>query len=223
MRAQYEREPTASTLRDLRSYAQVEDARAKARVSDREEVLGRRLTTAEKYEAYGDAPPLAVSDDTGRLLYVLARARRPRLAVEFGASHGISTIHLAAAIRDVGSGKLVTTELRPAKAAATERNLAAARLGHLVEVFSGDALQTLQAIEDPVDLFFLDGRNDFYFPVLRLLEPRLSGGAIVVADLSLDDPDLVPYLNYVRADETPYVSTCVPIDAGIEISIYQES
>jgi predicted O-methyltransferase YrrM len=40
---------------------------------------------------------LAVSHETGILLYVLARGTRARSIVEFGTSFGISTLHLAAA------------------------------------------------------------------------------------------------------------------------------
>ena len=53
----------------------------------------------------------AVSADTGRLLYALARAVRPRTVAEFGTSYGISTLYLAAAVTDNGAGQVVTTEL----------------------------------------------------------------------------------------------------------------
>ena len=57
-------------------------------------------------------------------------------------------------------------------------------------------------------------------PVLRLLEPRLSVGAIIVAD----DLDVLPeavagYLAYVRARENGYVSVEVPIGDKLEISV----
>jgi len=45
---------------------------------------------------------ISVSEEDGRLLYLLARAMRARHAVEFGASFGLSTIYLAAAVRDKG-------------------------------------------------------------------------------------------------------------------------
>ena len=53
---------------------------------------------------------LAVSRETGRLLYMLARATNARAMIEFGTSFGISTLHLAAALRDNGGGKLITTD-----------------------------------------------------------------------------------------------------------------
>ena len=59
--------------------------------------------------------PLAVSRETGSLLYTLARSCGARTVVEFGTSFGISTLHLAAAIRDNGGGRLITSEFEPSK------------------------------------------------------------------------------------------------------------
>src|SRR5690242_2001160 len=58
---------------------------------------------------------LAVSPQFGTFLYQCARARHAKRIVEFGTSMGISTIHLAAALRDMGGGLLIGTELEPAK------------------------------------------------------------------------------------------------------------
>jgi predicted O-methyltransferase YrrM len=209
--------PVADALAAIRDLATTADAEARARVAARVAELGR-ITTAEKYELYGEAPPLAITPEVGDLLYLLVRIRRPGLVVEFGASHGLSTIYLAAALRDAGAGALLTTEILPGKAAATARNLAAAGLADLVEIRIGDALDTLQEVAAPIDLVFLDGRNDFYLPVLRLLEPRLSAGAVVAADLSADDPDLLPYLDRVR--NGPYATVELPLAAGLAVSIW---
>ena len=60
---------------------------------------------------------MAVSPETGVLLYMLARGNAARTIVEFGTSFGISTIHLAAALRDNGGGRLIGTEFEPSKLA----------------------------------------------------------------------------------------------------------
>ena len=64
---------------------------------------------------------LAVSRDTARLLYMLVRAAGARSIVEFGTSFGISTLHLAAGLRDNGGGRIITTEFEPSKAARARR------------------------------------------------------------------------------------------------------
>jgi predicted O-methyltransferase YrrM len=103
--------------------------------------------------------PLAVSEETGALLYMLARSSNARMVVEFGTSFGISTLHLAAALRDNGGG-LITSEFEPSKVARARKNLTAGGLIDLVEIREGDALQTLSVdLPGTIDLLLLDGRQ----------------------------------------------------------------
>jgi predicted O-methyltransferase YrrM len=187
-------------------------------VLERERELGRRVWGAERSEAYG-AAPLSITPQVGELLAVLVVARRPRTVVEFGASHGYSTIHLAAAARDVGACRVITTEIEPDKVAAAQRNLAEAGLDDLVELRVGNALTTLRDVPE-VDLLFLDGWNDLYEPVVDLLQPRLSPGAVVIADLSSDDPDQVRYVERMHAPDSGYVTVDIPLDAGVVVSAW---
>ena len=205
-------------LAELERLGEVEDPPAKERVLHRERELGRRVWGAERAEAYG-AAPLSITPEVGELLCVLALARRPHTIVEFGASHGYSTIHLAAAARDVGACRVISTELEPGKVAAAERNLAEAGLGDLVEVRAGDALTTLSDVRD-VDLLFLDGWNNLYEPVVDLLQPWLTPGALVIADLSSDDPDQVSFVERMHAAGNGYLTVDVPIDAGLVVSAW---
>lgn len=211
--------PVTAVINRVIALAAVEDERAKQRVIAAEAQLGRRLSQAQRYELYEDAP-LAIKREVGELLYVLALGEPGRRVVEFGASHGLSTIYLAAALRDSGGGALVTTECRPGKAETAMRNLADAGLSDLVEVRVGDALQTL-SVTGPVDLLFLDGRNDLYLQVLTIIEPHLPENALIVADLSMDDPDLLPYLEHVRDERSGYFSVEIAVAAGVELSVWQ--
>ncbi|MEY1588466.1 O-methyltransferase [Burkholderia sp. Bmkn7] len=159
--------------------------------------------------------PLPVSRETGTLLYMLARSGGARAIVEFGTSFGISTLHLAAALRDNGGGRLITSEFEPSKVARARANLAAAGLADLVEIREGDALRTLAAdLPDSVDLLLLDGAKGLYPEILALVEPHLEAGAFVVADNAEYSPD---YLAYVRAPENGYLS--VPFGGEVELSM----
>jgi len=89
---------------------------------------------------------LAVSPTYGRFLYAIARACKATRIVEFGTSMGISTIYLAAALRDNGGGHLISSELEPAKVARARANLDAAGLGDLVDIREDDALDTLKDV-----------------------------------------------------------------------------
>jgi predicted O-methyltransferase YrrM len=126
---------------------------------------------------------LPVSRETGRLLYMLARSSGARTIVEFGTSFGISTLHLAAALRDNGGGRLITTEFEPSKVARTRDNLTIGGLIDLVEIRAGDALKTLNVdLPETIDLLLLDGAKSLYTEILSLVESCLRVGAFIVAD-----------------------------------------
>ena len=159
--------------------------------------------------------PLPVSRETGALLYMLARSCRARTIIEFGTSFGISTLHLAAALRDNGGGHLITTEFEPSKVARAKANLAAGALIDLVEIREGDALQTLSAdLPETVDLVLLDGAKALYPEILTLVEGRLRPGALIVADNADYNPD---YVARVRAPANGYMS--VPFAEDVELSM----
>ena len=159
--------------------------------------------------------PLAVSRETGTLLYMLARSTGARSIVEFGTSFGISTLHLAAALRDNGGGRLITTEFEPSKVARACDNLTAGGLIDLVEIREGDALQTLRTdLPDTIDLLLLDGAKALYPEILGLVESRLRPGAFIVADNADYSPD---YLAFVRAPSNGYLST--PFGGDVELSM----
>lgn len=158
--------------------------------------------------------PLAVSRDTGKLLYMLARSIQAKAVVEFGTSFGISTLHLAAAIRDNGGGRLITTEFEPTKVIKARENLEAGGIADLVEIREGDALQTLSAdLPDTIDLVLLDGAKSLYPEVLTLVESRLRPGAFVIADNADHSPE---YLTRVRSSED-YLS--VPFAEDVELTM----
>jgi predicted O-methyltransferase YrrM len=82
----------------------------------------------------------------------------------------------------------------------------------------GDALDTLAGLDDEVDFLFLDGSNDLYRGVLELVAPRLTPGALVIADLSARDPELERYRTQMLDPGSGYVSVQVPLDDGVVIS-----
>ncbi|MCS0503197.1 O-methyltransferase [Ancylobacter mangrovi] len=183
-------------------------------VPERDRLMRSTTDYADLYARLKDLP-LAVSPQTGTLLYMLARATRARSIVEFGTSFGVSTLHLAAALRDNGGGRLITSEFEPSKVARARANLAAGGLDDLVEFRPGDALETLAVdLPESVDLLLLDGAKGLYAAVLELVEDRLRPGALVVADNADFCPD---YLERVRSPEQGYLS--VPFGGDVEVSM----
>jgi predicted O-methyltransferase YrrM len=208
-----------SVLARLRSEGEQHDAEAKRRLAYARR-NGSRAGVEERAEMCAQAP-IAVSDEVGLLLYTLARARGPRLAVEFGGSLGTSTLYVAAALADNGRGRLITSEIHPGKAQAATVNLTEAGLADLVEMRVGDALHTLDRLDQPIDMLLLDGWNELYLPLLTQLEPQLTPDALLVADLSANDPDLLPYLAHVRDPASAWTSITIPLDAGVELSNFR--
>jgi len=176
------------------------------------------MSAREQADAYGELY-IPVSPEGGRLLYTLIRASRPATVVEFGTSFGISTIFLAAAVRDNGTGRVVSTELNAAKVARARANLAEAGLADVVTILAGDARETLADLPGPVGFVLLDGWKNLYLPVLRQLEPRLTAGALVVADDTVSmAAEMTDYLAYVRDPAHGYLSVSFPESDGLEIT-----
>jgi predicted O-methyltransferase YrrM len=173
--------------------------------------------SAEELAEVLSAVYMPISEGGGSLLYSLARATRPETIVEFGTSYGISTIYLAAAVADNGTGHVFSTELSATKIAAAERNLKEAGLAGHVTILPGNALETLADIPGPIGLALLDGWKDLCLPVLRLLEPQLAPGALVIGDDN-SFPTMADYVSYVREPANGYVSTDFPVQDGMELS-----
>ncbi|MFZ0945033.1 MAG: O-methyltransferase [Syntrophobacteraceae bacterium] len=158
---------------------------------------------------------LAVSRDTGVLLYMLVRSTGARSIIEFGTSFGISTLHLAAALKDNGGGHLISTEFEPSKVVRARENITEANLSDLVEIREGDALETLaRDLPETIDLVLLDGAKALYPRVLSLLEEHLRAGALIIADNADWSPD---YLAKVRSPTGGYFS--VPFGSDVELSM----
>jgi predicted O-methyltransferase YrrM len=167
---------------------------------------------------------LAITPKVGNLLYLTARAIDARNTVEFGTSFGVSSIYLAAAMRDNG-GRFVGSEIEASKAAIARRNLHEAGLSAFSEVSEGDALQTFRDLTAPVDLVFLDGWKDLYLPVLELLKPKLRKGSVVFAD-NINFPPMVRkamarYVAYMHDPANGFKSMTLPLGAGIEYSVFE--
>jgi predicted O-methyltransferase YrrM len=183
---------------------------------DRARLIRSRTDYADLYGRLKDVP-LAVSRETGDLLYMLARSMRATSIVEFGTSFGLSTICLASALRDNGGGRLVTSEFEPSKILRAKANLQDAGLADLVEFREGDALETLSRdLPDSVDLLLLDGAKALYADILELVASRLRPGALIVAD----NADFCPaYLERIRAAGSGYRSVSFADDVELSIRL----
>ncbi|MEI9938231.1 MAG: class I SAM-dependent methyltransferase [Pseudomonadota bacterium] len=210
--------PLAPLLTQLFARAEAADAPLRQRLSqssaeERSALMQRAQTDYRGFYAQAKEMYLPVSAETGRLLYLLVRATKAQSIVEFGTSFGLSTLHLAAGLKDNGGGRLIGSEFEASKVARAQDNLSAAGLAEFAEIREGDALESLARDLPPVvDLLLLDGAKVLYPRVLALVEPRLRSGALVLADNADHNPE---FLAYVRKPQNGYLS--VPFAEDVEL------
>ena len=169
--------------------------------------MGRALQPADMVDAY-----IAMSKEQGELLYTLLRMTGAKRMVEFGTSFGISTLYLGAAARDNG-GTVITTEIEPSKCEIAWANIKEAGLQDIITVLEGDAMETLAGLEPPVDHLLLDGWNDLYLPLLKLLEPRFSTGASIVTD-NAGFRSAKPLMLHFKKNPQKYATQSLKTDKG---------
>ena len=210
--------PLAPLLTRLFAEAEAADAPLRRQISqssveERAALLRHAQTDYRGFYGLAKELYLPVSPETGRLLYLLVRATKAQAIVEFGTSFGLSTLHLAAGLKDNGSGRVIGSEFEPSKVARARENLVAAGLTEFAEIREGDALESLSRdLPRVVDLLLLDGAKVLYPQVLSLLEPSLRPGALVLADNADHNPE---FLAYVRNPENGYLA--VPFAEDVEL------
>jgi predicted O-methyltransferase YrrM/DNA-binding PadR family transcriptional regulator len=142
------------------------------------------LERALKASQLAGLPGINVSPSQGKLLYLLAKAVGARRVLEIGTLGGYSTIWLARALP--AGGRLISLELDARHAEVARINIANAGLADRVEVRTGPALDSLEALgaagEEPFDLVFVDADKksnaDYFAWAMRLTHP----GSFLVVD-----------------------------------------
>src|SRR5439155_12684536 len=103
----------------------------------------------------------ALDRDKAEFCYQLCRAIDARRIVEIGTSYGVSTLYLAAAVRDNiraggGDGVVIGTEHESEKARAARAYFAEAGLTRFIDLREGDLRETLRQIVSDVPRAPLD-------------------------------------------------------------------
>ena len=187
-----------------------------------ERVLGvlRRLEAETEAEARLDLPfpelSLQIEPTTGALLFALVVGRPGCEVLEIGGSRGYSTIWLGAAAR-IHGGHVTSLEADPAKLDALARNIAEAGLDEWIDVIGGDAFASLERLDGPFDLVFLDAWKEDYEPFFQLARERIDTGGVIVADNVVSDERLAAY-SAARQADPGLVSVTIPLDNGLEIT-----
>jgi predicted O-methyltransferase YrrM len=168
---------------------------------------------------------VALDRDKAEFCYLLCRANNARRIVEAGTSYGVSTLYLAAAVRDNvratgGSGVVIGTEYEPAKASAARRHFEAAGLIEFIDLREGDLRESLKDVDGPVDFMLVDIWVPMARPALELVFPRLRPGAFVVCDNTAQHR--TAYAEYFAFLEDPangFRTMTLPFGGGLELSV----
>lgn len=189
--------------------------------SDAEMKRMRELPPAEALKNI-DELLLAVGPATGQLMNILAKEAKSRTILEIGTSHGYSTVWLAEAARATG-GKVITLDVHAGKQEYARNALSKAGLASFVEFKLGDARESIAALPGSIDFVLLDLWKDLYIPCFDLFYPKLSAGAMVVADNMVfpefSRKDAEDYRKHVRA-KADIQSVLLPVGSSIELSRY---
>jgi predicted O-methyltransferase YrrM len=175
---------------------------------------------------------IALDQDKCHFVYQLIRATGITTAIEAGTSFGVSTIYLALAISKnksflgirMGSPGVIATELEPSKALRAREYWK--RCGEDVEaqidLRVGDLQETLKGnLPGNIGLLLLDIWAPLALPTLRLAQPKLQPGAVVLVDNTITAAEGYKGLfEYINRPGSGFKTITLPYSGGFDMIVY---
>jgi caffeoyl-CoA O-methyltransferase len=115
-----------------------------------------------------------------RLLEALLVVGGARRVLEIGTFTGLGAVSMAAVLPP--GGHVTTLEVNPETAAIARRNIADSGYGDRIELIVGDALQTLDRLDGPFDLIYVDAWKNDYPGYYDRVVPKLAERGVIVVD-----------------------------------------
>jgi predicted O-methyltransferase YrrM len=154
----------------------------------------------------------------GKYLSEEIRKANPKRVLEVGTLIGYSAILMG---KEMAEGSEITTiEIHHDEAELAEQYIQRAEIPAKVKIRAGNALDIIPTLQGPFDLAFIDAEKTEYMAYLKLMEPLLHEGTVVVADnAGIFKEQMRDYLRYVRFSGN-YQSRYIAVaDDGVEISV----
>jgi predicted O-methyltransferase YrrM len=168
---------------------------------------------------------VALDRNKAEFCYQVCRALRATRIVEAGTSFGVSTLFLAAAVRDNlrtdgGEGIVIGTEYEPGKAKAALANFAEAGLSDFIDLREGDLRETLVDVGGPVDFMLVDIWTPMARPALELVAPSLREGAVVICDNTTQFRESYrDYFDFIYDPANGLRTMTLPFEGGLEFTV----
>ncbi len=115
-----------------------------------------------------------------RLLEALIVTGGARRVLEIGTFTGVGALSMAAALP--ANGRITTLEVNERTAAAARRLIDASPDADRIELIVGDALETIESLEGPFDLVYIDAWKSDYPAYYEAVLPKLAKRGVIVAD-----------------------------------------
>lgn len=147
------------------------------------------------------------------MLRILVESMKAKRGIEVGSATGFGAINMGIGFERTG-GHLYTLEIDPGMVKACRENLKKVGLEKTVTCIEGDALKTLPTLKGKFDFVFIDALKRDYFKYLKLIEPKLKPGAVIVGDNVIRSAGAMKdFLDYIQ--ESPDYDTVI-IRASME-------
>jgi caffeoyl-CoA O-methyltransferase len=135
---------------------------------------------AEETRAKTSAPQMMVGRIEGQFLARLVRLSGARRILEFGTFTGYSSISMASALPP--DGRIITCDVDPEATAIARRYIDESGHGDKIEIRLGPALETIETLEGPFDLVFIDADKPNYRAYYEAALPLLAEDGLIIAD-----------------------------------------
>ena len=163
---------------------------------------------------------VALEPEKAGFCYGICRAIGAKRIVEAGTSFGVSTLYLAAAVRDNGGGVVIATEYEVVKASAARANFSDAGVSEFVDLRVGDLRETLKQIVGPIDFMLTDIWTPLARPALALVAPHMRRGSVVIADnTNTYRKAYGDYFAFLSDPANGFSTLTLPFDGGLEMSV----
>ncbi|HSZ50730.1 MAG TPA: class I SAM-dependent methyltransferase [Caulobacteraceae bacterium] len=165
---------------------------------------------------------VALEKDKAEFCYMMCRAIGARRIVEVGTSFGVSTLYLAAAVRDNGGGVVLAAENEPLKCERARANFEAAGLSSFIEFHQADVIAACDHFAGPIDFVLFDIWTHVVRPVLDTLASRLRPGAVICTDNTAGERSRENYAEFFALLDDPangFRTMTLPFEGGFELSV----